>query len=428
LARTLTQTQTGPVTQTRHRSDFSPRDEGLTDADSFGYDDQSYQPKDPLPKMAAKYPTGNPVPKKNPDHAVKEYDSDVFQSVERGELPKNISFRTVMFRSISELLYKPDIEKSNIEKKVDMIFMDYLPKNFTKRHSAFAASISKQPARNLNLSKITNKNYTNGPEEFWSDVLEGTRGQKYTGYPVGIPKYHRPLLGKGGLRARARSERVPKNFVIPEDLNEDDQSVAGTKLRRYHTDITDKVTTQHGESDRGIGMNHVQVGHIENFNRVYNLDAMRTNDSRDIPLDRGFARGMTTMVGQKNTKVDEKMDRGISRGLTQIVRQINTGDDQQMDGGLSRGLTQMMGQMDNKNTRINILDNSLGVSGDMAFNSPKVNWDFTPTSGTAGVETKGSPNLGLGNRGGDVERPANNFSIVVETKTIEKKFTCNGGV
>jgi hypothetical protein len=416
------------VTQTRQRSDFSPRDEGLTDADSFGYDVQSCQPKEPLPKMAAKNPTVKPVPKKNPDHAVKEYDSDVFQSVERGELPKNISFRTVMFRSISELLYKPDIEKSNIEKKVDMIFMDYLPKNFTKRHSAFAASISKQPVRNLNLSKITNKNYTNGPEEFWTDVLEGRRGQKFTGYPVGIPKYYSPLLGKGGIRARARSEHVPKNFVIPEDLNEDDQSVAGTKLRRYHTDITDKVTMQHGDSDRGIGMNQVDFGHIENFNRFYNLDAMRTHDSRDIPLDRGFARGMTSLIGQKNTKVDEEMDRGLSRGLTQIVRQLDTGDDQKMQTGLSRGLTQMMGQMDNKNTRISILDNSPRVSGDMAYNSPKVNRDFMPTPGTAGVKTKGSPDLGLGNSGGDVERPANNFSIVVETKTIEKKLTCTGGV
>ena len=145
LARTLTQTQThtAPVTQTRLRSEFSPINETLNDADSFGYDAESRQPQATLPKMAAKNPTGNPIPKKNPDHAVKEYDSDVFQSVERGELPKNISFRTVMFRSISELLYKPDIEKSNIEKKVDMIFMDYLPKNFTKRHSAFAQSTSK---------------------------------------------------------------------------------------------------------------------------------------------------------------------------------------------------------------------------------------------------------------------------------------------
>ena len=218
---------------------------------------------------------------------------------------------------------------------------------------------------------------------------------------------------------------MPKNFVIPEDPNEEDQSVAGTKLRRYNTDITDKVTTQHGDSDRGIGMNQVQVGHIENFNRVYNLDAMRTYDSRDVPLDRGFARGMTTLVGQKNTKTDEKMAPGLPRGLTQIIGQLGAGDDQKMDRGLSRGLTQMMGQMDNKNTRINILDSSPGVTGD---NSPKVNWDFTPTPGTPVVNTKGSPDVGFGTGGGEVERPINEFCIVVEKKTVEKKWTLTGGV
>jgi len=98
--------------------------------------------------------------------SAKEYDTDVFQALERGELPTNISFKRTMFSAINELVSKPNNKKSDIEKKVDQIFVDYLPEVFVRRNSVNVSS-------NVNprsFWKIMKKDYTGKRFKFWKDL------------------------------------------------------------------------------------------------------------------------------------------------------------------------------------------------------------------------------------------------------------------
>lgn len=79
-----------------------------------------------------------------------EYDTCVFQALERGNLPKHLSFQTVFRNSLDTLINKPENEKFEIEKKIDRIFKDYLPDSIMHADiSVRKANSNRTPQKNL---------------------------------------------------------------------------------------------------------------------------------------------------------------------------------------------------------------------------------------------------------------------------------------
>ena len=64
-----------------------------------------------------------------PDQKInsQEYTNDVYQALERGKLFGNMYFKRIQQNSVIQLKTKPDWKKSDIENKLEQIFMEYLP-------------------------------------------------------------------------------------------------------------------------------------------------------------------------------------------------------------------------------------------------------------------------------------------------------------
>lgn len=65
-----------------------------------------------------------------------EYETEVFQNIERGSLPKHLYCKYVIKKSLKELINKPVSQKNDIEQRLDDIFLKYIPKGlFTESES-----------------------------------------------------------------------------------------------------------------------------------------------------------------------------------------------------------------------------------------------------------------------------------------------------
>ena len=59
-----------------------------------------------------------------------EYNSQLYQQLERGIFPKHADLKEVIVNSVFELTNKPWDKKNFFEKRLDELFIEYLPKNF----------------------------------------------------------------------------------------------------------------------------------------------------------------------------------------------------------------------------------------------------------------------------------------------------------
>jgi hypothetical protein len=57
-----------------------------------------------------------------------EYESEVFQNIELGSLPKHLYCKYVIKKSLRELINKPLSQKNDIEQRLDEIFLKYIPR------------------------------------------------------------------------------------------------------------------------------------------------------------------------------------------------------------------------------------------------------------------------------------------------------------
>ena len=59
-----------------------------------------------------------------------EYTSLLYQQMERGLFPKQAELKTVITKSVHELITKPFHEKNPFERRLDELFIEYLPKEW----------------------------------------------------------------------------------------------------------------------------------------------------------------------------------------------------------------------------------------------------------------------------------------------------------
>lgn len=94
----------------------------------------------------------------------REYMSDVYQAIERGQLEGNMYFKTIITNSVKQLKYKPKHLKSPMESKADQQFMDYLPNSVLNCDKILNPSSAKNNLAELfeNLKQTnSNKNEDN---------------------------------------------------------------------------------------------------------------------------------------------------------------------------------------------------------------------------------------------------------------------------
>jgi hypothetical protein len=69
-----------------------------------------------------------------PNHNIQtdsqEYTSLLYQQMERGLFPRQAELKTVITKSVHELITKPFHEKNPFERRLDELFIEYLPKEW----------------------------------------------------------------------------------------------------------------------------------------------------------------------------------------------------------------------------------------------------------------------------------------------------------